>query len=146
MTAYADRIINRVRTINELLKTCEYERGKPVAFMAANPVKIDYDNNTKLLGNKHYERYTFQHGVKLLVTLTSNANCCYGVLREVELMSVLVDEDGEIINPMFHVLNTQELQEMAVMTLDALDMLVKYLTGEYKNEEVCSDSGKSTST
>lgn len=129
-----DIIVGLVRRINELLKTCAYEAGHPISFAKAGCGKqIDIDFTTKLLGNKRYQRYTFQHGTKLLVTLQTNAINFKpnNPLFESEVISILISHEGEIINPLLHPMDTPELMEEKTMVRDALQMLIGHLDGTF---------------
>jgi len=129
-----DIIVGLVRRINDLLKTCAYEYGNPVAFIkAGNGQLIEIDKNTQLLGNKRYQRYTFQHGTKLLVTIQSNAHHFKPTnpLFESEVISILIRYNGEIINPLLHPMSTPELMEEKTMLRDALQMLIAHLDGTF---------------
>lgn len=129
-----DIIVGLVCRINELLKTCAYEYGHPVPFIKAGcGEQVETDKVTKLLGSKRYQRYTFKHGTKLLVTIQTNAWYFNPTnpLFQCEVISVMISHNGEIINPLLHPMDTEELREEKVMVRDALVMLIGHLDGTF---------------
>lgn len=129
----ANVLSQKIRLINELLTTCEMSGVDPKPFMDMCPVAIDVDHYTKLGPDQfRYQRYTYQHGIKLLVTITTNAHRVnVRELIQQEVLSVLVDVSGVPYNPMLKSCMSSEDIDNYHMTLDALDHLTNHLKGAF---------------
>lgn len=130
MSNVSDLFTERLRKIDELLKVCKYENDNPVGFMNPNKVKVEGDLITPLQGNKRYRRYTFNYGVKVLLTIQTNAWYFErkNPLFESSVVSLLFMRNGEVTNPFIQDMSsTKEFQDDAMMLKDCLDMLIGQL-------------------
>lgn len=135
MSNYTELFTERLRRINTLLQMTTFEYGNPVAFMNASNSKTEHDHNTKLLGDKRYQRYTFKHGAKVLLTIQSNGWYFKpgNPLFSCSVVSLLIEIDGEVVNPFIQdMTESRALIEEATMTKDCLDMLIGHLDGSQK--------------
>lgn len=134
----ASNIASKVRSLNEQLAKVDVTDKHPAGL--DNPMMIAkiIDHSSQIGELQRYQRYTYQHGMKFHVTIVKSAP---RLLKPAYVMSLLIDDGGEIINPMFMTMSDQDSIDKYNFTLGFLDALfreVKYATAK---QGVCSSSG-----